>query len=61
MNRNPLSSNASRFAADSIPALAATTMSRAAYRSRKRVNPSSVGDAIRWTADWDADEGHRDW
>jgi hypothetical protein len=29
MDRNPLSSRASRFAADSIPASATTTMSRA--------------------------------
>ena len=37
MNRNPLSSKASRFAADSIPASATTTMSRAWWRSRNRV------------------------
>ena len=37
MNRNPLSSKASRFAADSIPASATTTMSCAWWRSRNRV------------------------
>jgi len=36
MNRDPLSSKASRFATDSIPALATTTMACARRRSRNR-------------------------
>ncbi|HJY59889.1 MAG TPA: hypothetical protein VJ418_26225, partial [Streptosporangiaceae bacterium] len=43
MNRNPSSSKASRFAADSIPASATTTMSCAWWRSRNRDQRLGLG------------------